>query len=212
MALFRNCLQICNLTDLGYVGPKFTWSNKQDAQCNVRVRLDRGVANVNFSELFSECSVQNVITSSSDHYALHLILTRSPVGVGEGPPVQQGFRYEAAWRRADDYHAVVDATWDCHRVDANPIHLAWTNLNQVAGKLKVWSERLLGPLAVRSNVWNGPCSIYDEILGRGVICRRRSSWSLESELFEREEIMPRAASWWRVACMSSKYNFLPFQG
>ncbi|KAI4969282.1 hypothetical protein ZWY2020_000196 [Hordeum vulgare] len=196
MGLFRNCLQICNLTDLGFVGQKFTWSNKQDAQCNVRVLLDRGVANGAFSELFLECYVQNVITSSSDHYALHLILTRAPMGE-EGPPVQQGFRYEAAWRRADDYHAVVDATWDCHRVDENPIHSAWTNLNHVAGKLKVWSRASFGSIS---------CEI--KRLERALFYLRRDSMSgsnlreeqqLERqlcELFEREEIM---VSWWSVS-------------
>jgi hypothetical protein len=31
MVLFRNCLDDCNLMDLGFSGPKYTWSNRQDA-------------------------------------------------------------------------------------------------------------------------------------------------------------------------------------
>jgi hypothetical protein len=31
MELFRDCLDVCNLVDLGFSGPKFTWSNRQDA-------------------------------------------------------------------------------------------------------------------------------------------------------------------------------------
>uniref|UniRef100_A0A8I6Y3E3 Reverse transcriptase domain-containing protein n=1 Tax=Hordeum vulgare subsp. vulgare TaxID=112509 RepID=A0A8I6Y3E3_HORVV len=193
MGLFRDCLQICNLTDLGYVDPKFTWSNKQNAQCNVRVRLDRGVANGAFFELFSECYVQNVITSSSDHYALHLILTRAPVG--EGPPVQHGFRYEAAWRRADDYHAVVDASWDCHRVDANPIHSVWTNLNHVAGKLKVWSRASFGSVSRDIKRMERALHYLRRHSMSGSNLREEQQLERQlCELFEREEIMARQRS------------------
>jgi hypothetical protein len=38
-------LQDCELMDLGYEGPKFTWSNRQGHDTNVKVRLDRPVAN-----------------------------------------------------------------------------------------------------------------------------------------------------------------------
>jgi hypothetical protein len=57
MELFRDCLDECNLVDLGFSGPKYTWSNRQDAQCNIRVRLDRAVANGAFLNLFADCSV-----------------------------------------------------------------------------------------------------------------------------------------------------------
>lgn len=46
---FQDCLQDCNLMDLGFTGPKYTWSNRQDAETHVKVRLDRAVANTEFS-------------------------------------------------------------------------------------------------------------------------------------------------------------------
>ena len=96
MELFRECLDVCNLVDLGFSGPKFTWSNRQDAQCNVHCRLDRGVANSAFSTMFPSCAVENVITTSSDHYAVHMQLVAKPLGRNVGP-VGHSFRYEAAW-------------------------------------------------------------------------------------------------------------------
>jgi hypothetical protein len=45
MKLFRDCLEDCNLLDLGFIGPKFTWTNKKSGDKNVKVRLDRAVAN-----------------------------------------------------------------------------------------------------------------------------------------------------------------------
>jgi hypothetical protein len=37
MLLFCECLEDCELVDLGFTGPKYTWTNKQDANSNVRV-------------------------------------------------------------------------------------------------------------------------------------------------------------------------------
>jgi hypothetical protein len=70
MLLFRECLEDCGLVDLGFTGPKYTWTNKQDANSNVRVSLDRAVANVAFMDMFDNYRVENVITTSSDHLAV----------------------------------------------------------------------------------------------------------------------------------------------
>jgi hypothetical protein len=49
---FRDCLQDCELTDLGFEGPNFIWCNRQDRDTHVKVRLDRAVANGDFSRIF----------------------------------------------------------------------------------------------------------------------------------------------------------------
>ena len=46
--LFHECLEDCQLLDLGFCGPKYTWSNKQQGDHNIRVRLDRAIANGQF--------------------------------------------------------------------------------------------------------------------------------------------------------------------
>jgi hypothetical protein len=68
--LFRECLEDCGLVDVGFTGPKYTWTNKQDANSNVRVRLDCAVANGAFMDMFDNYRVENVITTSSDHLAV----------------------------------------------------------------------------------------------------------------------------------------------
>ena len=44
MAAFRDVLADCGLTDLGFVGLPFTYDNGRDGNANVKVRLDRAVA------------------------------------------------------------------------------------------------------------------------------------------------------------------------
>jgi hypothetical protein len=45
MNAFRQALEDCDLTDLGYRGPKFTWCNFREEENFIKERLDRGVAN-----------------------------------------------------------------------------------------------------------------------------------------------------------------------
>jgi hypothetical protein len=107
MSMFRECLDECGLMDLGFAGPKFTWNNRQEGDDLVRVRLDRAVANGSFTELFSGYRVENVITTSSDHLAVSITLAALEE-TAHVLPVQQQFRFEAAWLRAPDYQEVME--------------------------------------------------------------------------------------------------------
>ncbi|CAD6250169.1 unnamed protein product [Miscanthus lutarioriparius] len=107
MKLFRECLENCGLLDLGFSGPKFTWNNRQEGINNVRVRLDRAVVNGQFLQLFDDCHVDNIITFSSDHYAILISIGRGG-DTKDYRHVTQNFRYEAMWARAADYKEVVE--------------------------------------------------------------------------------------------------------
>ena len=52
MAKFRDVLSDCKLFDLGFRGPKWTYDNKQSGVDNVKVRIDRGVADQGWSSIF----------------------------------------------------------------------------------------------------------------------------------------------------------------
>jgi hypothetical protein len=47
MAMFRDALNDCDLTDLGFTGLPFTYNNGREGDANVKVRLDRVVADTN---------------------------------------------------------------------------------------------------------------------------------------------------------------------
>lgn len=93
MSLFHECLEDCNLIDMGYIGPKLTWNNRQEGDKNVRVQLDRAVANADFIQIFDEYQVENLVTSTSDHYAIKIAIGKHEQGKINTPFVEQ-FKYE----------------------------------------------------------------------------------------------------------------------
>ena len=74
MRAFKECLDSCGLTDLGFVGQGFTWCNERLGNQRTLIRLDKMVANEEWRELFPEVEVHHVSMSASDHCLLALFL------------------------------------------------------------------------------------------------------------------------------------------
>jgi endonuclease/exonuclease/phosphatase family metal-dependent hydrolase len=51
MADFRKLLNYCCLHDISFVGPPWTYDNKRKDKMNVKARIDRAVATVEWSDL-----------------------------------------------------------------------------------------------------------------------------------------------------------------
>ena len=143
MKLFRDCLEVCELVDLGYSGPKYTWNNRQEGDNNVKVRLDRAVANGQFMQLFDYWQVENIITSSSDHYVILLSFGSQPFS-NQKKLFSQNFRYEAMWARAADYIEVVEKIWNEDLDESRNLQAVWSNLNKMADSLRQWSIKTFG--------------------------------------------------------------------
>jgi endonuclease/exonuclease/phosphatase family metal-dependent hydrolase len=60
MVAFREVLTDCNLIDLGFAGVPYTYDNKRQGRANVKVRLDRAVADPNWRDMFADSHVQHL--------------------------------------------------------------------------------------------------------------------------------------------------------
>jgi hypothetical protein len=194
MQLFRQCLEDCDLVDLGFIGPKYTWTNKQDVETNVRVRLDRAVANGTFSARFDDCRVENIVTTTSDHLAL-LITVGSFESPASRPPVQGGFRFEAAWLRAPDYKDLMEQTWTKGSGTSASLQATCNKLRSVAVSLRQWSRDTFGSVQKQIKklerqllyLRTGPCNAAS-------LTETRDIERKLCELFKREEIIARQRS------------------
>jgi hypothetical protein len=64
---FREILAHCDLHDLSYMGQPWTFSNKQAAGKNVKVKLDRAVASPSWMSWFPTASLRHISSSRFDH-------------------------------------------------------------------------------------------------------------------------------------------------
>lgn len=67
-------IEDCGLVDHGFYGPKYTWSNGRGLCSIVWKRLDRGLANDQWLEMFPAATVSHLASTGLDHNPLLLEL------------------------------------------------------------------------------------------------------------------------------------------
>ena len=97
-----DCMNECQMLDLGFSGPKFTWTNKKDLGGLIQCRLDRVWANPDWKTSFPEANVTHLARVNSDHCPLLLKLCPNLVSSANRP-----FRFQPMWLSHNDFPAIV---------------------------------------------------------------------------------------------------------
>jgi exonuclease III len=138
---FHDTLSECNLVDLGFRGPKFTWNNGRDGDAFVQERLDRVVANEGWSVQFPKADILVEGALSSDHLPIIVTLQEEP-----RPRCSfRNFKHEAAWVLDGSYREVIKAAWRVKPSRAEPWSGLGMNLNNCKEELKKWQAKKKGP-------------------------------------------------------------------
>ena len=88
---FRFALEDYRLTDLGFIGHKFTWTNRRLGLAHTKQRLDRATANRAWIDRFPTSSISHLFSHTSDHIPI-LLKTMMIGGLGEGGLVVLGLK------------------------------------------------------------------------------------------------------------------------
>jgi hypothetical protein len=160
---------------------------------NIRVRLDRAVANGAFMQLFDDCRVENVITTTPDHYALAISVEKFDQAEVKRP-VQVGFKFEAAWLRSPDYKQVLEQAWSDCSSGPTLLRATWATLHSVANSLGQWSKDTFGSVQQKIRSLEKHLKYLRLAPWRGTDDEARTVERELCELFEREEIMARQRS------------------
>lgn len=131
MKNIRDALTDCSLTDLGYSSKWFTWERGWSNANNIRERLDRGVANEVWGELFQNYKLKHLTHAFSNYCPFLLQLDRDNLG-----NKQWHFRFESTWLFEESCGAKVLRLWN----DSSSI--VSCRLTAVGVGLDLWFRRL----------------------------------------------------------------------
>ncbi|KAK0599131.1 hypothetical protein LWI29_002648 [Acer saccharum] len=107
MEAFRSTLDFCGLRDLGFSGPKFTWSNRRVRAQSVIERLDRCVCNTEWQQRFPCASINHLDFWKSDHRPIVLDIVDSVVSC-KGV---RRFHYELCWSEKAECSELIKNMW-----------------------------------------------------------------------------------------------------
>ncbi|KAK3192990.1 hypothetical protein Dsin_024300 [Dipteronia sinensis] len=108
MSDFREALEDANLEDMGFIGAKFTWSNKRDGASSVLERLDRGLCNKGFRLICPRFVIRHMEFWGSDHRPL---VIECPDAANMYNQVKRGrrFFFEECWTEDTECKEIVDS-------------------------------------------------------------------------------------------------------
>jgi hypothetical protein len=108
MVDFQRTLQECELHDLGFSRPKFTWSNGQEGSSFIQERLDRAVGNCEWRWMFPEMAVDILAARSSDHTPILIACERQKLWK---PSKNFRFKYEVGGGKNRKQKEIIKKVW-----------------------------------------------------------------------------------------------------
>ena len=104
---FQDCLDYCGLMDLGFYGPKFTWTNKNLIWYrNIKERLDRSLGNAEWKLLFPRSEIHHLPHTKSNHCPI--LLDTDPTIFKSIKP----FKFEHMWLTDPSFSTLVENSWN----------------------------------------------------------------------------------------------------
>ncbi|CAM8909274.1 unnamed protein product [Rhodiola kirilowii] len=136
MKKFRSVMEECGLTDLGFRGSTFTFSNKRKGNLETKARLDRALANQVWRSMFPEAEVIHETSGMSDHSPLVIRWK----GVKRAEKLKL-FRFEPMWLKHKEFGDKIREVWrQCSSRETDLSHC----LSISARKLEDWGKNCFG--------------------------------------------------------------------
>ena len=104
--LFKEVLDCCNMIDMGFVGPRFTWTNKQNVNALVQERIDRFFVNPKWYGAHPDARVTHLTRCVFDHC---LVLLESNPSTGVFLP--RPFKFHSVWLLDLSFPRIVMDAW-----------------------------------------------------------------------------------------------------
>ena len=135
---FKECLDECNMLDLGFASSKYTWTNSRHSTDLILKRIDRCFANLSWRTLYSDATVTHLPRIWSDHCPVLLELCRPYVCNLIKP-----FRFQMMWLLHPEFPSMVQHAW----LENRGLHIA---ISDFVIRAKKWNSEVFGNLFTRN--------------------------------------------------------------
>lgn len=131
----------CQLVDLGFSGPKFTWTNNRVGSARIRERLDRAFCNQSWRQRFLNHGIRHLPRIGSDHHPI--LITPAPVSV---PSLRHtSFKMLDMWYRHPTFESLIQQIWQEGREQLATIHPL------LVRRLQDWNYNVFGNIFYQKN-------------------------------------------------------------
>ena len=103
---FSTAINDCQLLDLGYKVSMFTWERSRGSERWIQERLDRGLANKDWKDMFPLAEVVALDISTSDHLPISLQLNKKMYVLKT-----HRFRFESMWVKEKECLHIIKNCW-----------------------------------------------------------------------------------------------------
>ncbi|KAK9988211.1 hypothetical protein SO802_028450 [Lithocarpus litseifolius] len=129
---FKECMDACNMADLGFHGPRFTWSNGHGVNSLIQERLDRFFANPGWCMLYPEAQDFHLTRCFSDHCPVLLDFHPHP-----NCRLDRPFKFQSFWLSDNSFPELVRNAW------ANHAGL-YDSIKKFTREVKIWNRDHFG--------------------------------------------------------------------
>lgn len=136
MNSFRQAIDDSGLNDLGFCDNPYTWSKGCSPETRIAERLDRALASVHWSNLYSNTVVYHLPSSHSNHIPI-MIATTSDMVLADRKK-----RFEEMWVTNEECRKVILDTWNSEL--QHPMERFTANRSQVLAALTHWGRSSFG--------------------------------------------------------------------
>ena len=104
--MFMECLDSCNMIDMGFTSPRYTWTNKRDLNNLILERIDRFFMNLDWCLLYPDAKVKHLPRCHSDHCPVLIEATLSRF-----TSLTRSFKFQEFWLLDSSFPSVVSQAW-----------------------------------------------------------------------------------------------------
>ena len=181
-----------HMMDLGFSGPKFTWSNKREIGDLIQCRLDRCWVNPGWKDFYPEANVTHLAKVNSDHCPL--LLNLNPL---LGSTSNRPFKFQTIWLSHNEFPAIVRDAWAAKEGNLDGA------ISNFTTKAQRWNKEVFGNVFIRKK------QIMARLLGTQralAVCPNSFLINLQDQLTEEYNLILQLEE--ELLVMKSKTNWI----